>query len=176
MVTAEDYNIAPLTIDADILKVKSINRTSSGISKYFELSDVSGKYSKTNIFATDGILYKAEREYNFEFSFTTRNEILSMTKNQLAPIMLSPGLRSFYLDKYETIDISSYNLTWNQSNVTTNQTKGYFSTSVGPAMIGNYSSSDLTFLKPGALVKFVPPVGHYFLPNGTITHLKLIQF
>ena len=172
MVTAEDYNIAPLTIDADILKVKSINRTSSGISKYFELSDVSGKYSKTNIFATDGILYKAEREYNFEFSFTTRNEILSMTKNQLAPIMLSPGVRSFYLDKYETIDISSYNLTWNQSNVTTNQTKGYFSTSVGPAMIGNYSSSDLTFLKPGALVKFVPPGGHYFLPNGTITSTR----
>ena len=40
------------------------------------------------------------------------------------------------------------------------------------AMIGNYSSSDLTFLKPGALVKFVPPVGHYFLPNGTITSTR----
>ena len=45
MITAEDYNIAPLTAGNNILKVVSTNRVSSGISKYFELSDVSGKYS-----------------------------------------------------------------------------------------------------------------------------------
>jgi hypothetical protein len=35
MVTAEDYQISPLTAGNDILKVKSINRASTGISKYF---------------------------------------------------------------------------------------------------------------------------------------------
>jgi hypothetical protein len=66
MITAEDYNIGPLTAGTNILKVTSINRVSSGISKYFELSDVSGKYSSTDIFAKDGILYRENKLTSFE--------------------------------------------------------------------------------------------------------------
>ena len=172
MVTAEDYNIAPLTVDADILKVKSINRVSSGISKYFDLSDVSSKYSKTNIFAADGIIYKDIKENKFEFTFNTRNEIYTVIEEQLAPIINAPSFKSFYLDKYDAIDLTGYNLTWNQSGTTTNQTKGYFSTANGPAMIGSYSSNALNFLKPGALIKFVPPVGYYFLKDGKLTTVR----
>jgi hypothetical protein len=73
MVTAEDYNIAPLNAANNVLKVKSINRISSGISKYFELSDVSGKYSSTDIFAKDGILYKEVKLPSYDFKFTSRN-------------------------------------------------------------------------------------------------------
>ena len=35
MITAEDYQIAPLTSSQEIIKVKSVNRTASGISRYF---------------------------------------------------------------------------------------------------------------------------------------------
>jgi hypothetical protein len=42
-----------------------------------------GKYSKTNIFATDGILYKEENENLFEFEFTSKNSVLSGIKNKL---------------------------------------------------------------------------------------------
>ena len=77
MVTGEDYNISPLTLTTNILKVKSINRVSSGVSKYFELSDVSSKYSSTNIFGTDGLLYKLSNEYNFSFAYQSRNDIFS---------------------------------------------------------------------------------------------------
>ena len=40
MITGEDYNIAPLTSNQEIVKVKSTNRISSGISRYFDLKDV----------------------------------------------------------------------------------------------------------------------------------------
>ena len=96
MITAEDYNISPLSAGTDILKVKSINRTSSGISKYYELSDVSGKYSSTNIFGTDGILYKNNTQENIEFTFTSRNEIYGVLKGDLATVVASNGLRNFY--------------------------------------------------------------------------------
>jgi len=39
MITAEDYQIAPLSISQEIIKVKSVNRTASGISRYLDLVD-----------------------------------------------------------------------------------------------------------------------------------------
>jgi len=175
MITAEDYNIAPITVDSDILKVKSVNRVASGISKYYELSDVSGKYSSTNIFANDGILYKKDKEYNFEFTFTSRNEILSVIKTQVEPVIDSPSFKSFYLSKYPqlVLDSASYPLSWNQSNKTTNQTRGYFKNlTTGPATLGSYASDNLSFFVPGALVKMIPPTGQYFLPSGKLTSIS----
>jgi hypothetical protein len=93
MITGEDYNIAPLTVGTDILKVKSINRISSGLSRYFDISDVTGRYSRTNIFGDDGILYKEQKELNFEFTFSSRGQIVSVIRNTLAPIINSAGLK-----------------------------------------------------------------------------------
>ena len=39
MITGEDYNVAPLSVSQEIVKVKAVNRTSSGISRYFDLLD-----------------------------------------------------------------------------------------------------------------------------------------
>lgn len=174
MITGEDYNIAPLNVSPDIIKVKSINRVSSGISKYYELSDVSGAYSSTDIFASDGILYKDESESSYQFSFTTRNEIFSMVKYKLEPIINSPGMKDFYYDKnnYPRVDLSGYGLTWHQSNLTTNQTRGYFlDASDTPVMVGSYGSNNLIFIEPGALIKFTNPLG-YFTPNGKLTSIE----
>jgi len=63
MVTGEDYQLAPLTSSQDILKVKSINRTSSGISRNFDIIDASGKYSNVNVFA-DVRIYLQIRKRN----------------------------------------------------------------------------------------------------------------
>ena len=58
MVTAEDYQIGPLNVSQEIIKAKSVNRVSSGISRYFDLTDATGKYSKTNLYGNDGVIYK----------------------------------------------------------------------------------------------------------------------
>ena len=162
MITGEDYNIAPLTAGSDILKIKSINRVSSGLSKYFDISDVSGKYSKTNIFATDGILYKEENENIFEFEFTSRNQVLSVIKNKLDPIVASPGTRSFYFDKYSTISLTYLNLSWNSVNSLTNETRGYFSTGATNVSVGTFTTNALKYLVKDSIVKFVPPTNKYF--------------
>ena len=172
MITAEDYNIAPLNVSPDILKIKSINRISSGVSKYYELSDVSGAYSSTNIFANDGILYKEYKEYNFQFSFTTRNEIFSVLQKDLAPIIRSPGLKSFYLDQYPRVDLSSLNLAWHQSTLITNQTSGYFNSYTGPVSVGYLGNNNLSYVTVGSLIKFMPPANNYFLPNGSLTSIS----
>ena len=166
MVTAEDYNIAPLTLGADILKVKSVNRISSGLSKYFDLSDVSGKYSKTNIFASDGMIYKDNNEQSFEFSFNNRNEVAAIIKQKIEPIVASPSLKSFYLDQYDRPSLSELELTWQVP--VTGQNKGYFTDSTGPVSVGPTELNNLRYITVGALIKFRPPTGKYFTANGKL--------
>jgi len=169
MITGEDYNIAPLTAGSNILKVKSINRVSSGLSKYFDLSDVSGKYSKTNIFATDGILYKEEKENIFEFEFTSRNQVLSAIKNKLSPVVASTSIRSFYLDKYNSFDLTYIpSLIWNNVNTTPKESRGYFSSSTIPVVVGSASSTYLQYIVPGSIIKFLPPTNKYFDQNNLL--------
>jgi hypothetical protein len=159
MVTAEDYNITPLTLGNDILKVKSVARVTSGLSKYFDLSDVSGKYSQTNIFANDGLVYKDTYEENFEFDFTSRNEIYSVIKQRLAPIVASTAMRSFYFDKYERPQFAELNVEWKLVNKVSSESRGYFSSTIteSPLNVGIFTTDNLKYVTPGALIKFLDP-------------------
>ena len=173
MITGEDYNIAPLSAGTDILKIKSVNRISSGLSKYFDLSDVSGNYSKTNIFATDGILYQEASESNFEFEFTSKNQVFSVIKNRLAPIITSPSIRSFYFNNYSNPSLTSLQLSWVEINKTPGQSRGYFKNTSNPVSIGNYSGNNSKYLLPGALVKFIPPSGKYFNQRNNLISIPI---
>jgi len=167
MVTAEDYNIAPLTAGSNILKVKSVNRISSGISKYYELSDVSGKYSSTNIFGNDGLIYQDNKTQTFNFSFTNKNEIYSVIINQLIPVLESNSTRNFYLNNWPRPFLTDPSTLWKQVTKSTNQTTGYFTDSLGnPLQTGAFSSGNLTYVTPGTLIKFIPGPGFVFSKNG----------
>ena len=169
MVTGEDYNIVPLTISSDILKVKSINRISSGLSKYFDLNDVSGKYSSTNIFAKDGIVYKKDQEESFNFSIVNKNQVYSVIKQQVGPLISSNAMRSFYFDQYSRPSLDGLGYSWVLVNKTAGQSRGYFTyNNVSPSPVGNFSSNNLQYVMPGALVKFLPPAGSYFDKNNLI--------
>jgi hypothetical protein len=162
VITGEDYNIAPLVIGADVVKAKSVNRISSGLSRYFDISDVTGKYSSTNIFASDGMIYKDSKEEYFEFEFFNKNQLLGIFKNKLEPIVASTAIRSFYFDNYPKIDTTDQTILWNEINKTPGQSRGYFYNSQNIFSVGEYVNNDLRFLTQGSLVKFIPPTGKYF--------------
>jgi hypothetical protein len=176
MITAEDYNIAPLTAGNNVLKVTSINRVSSGISKYFELSDVSGKYSSTDIFAKDGILYKENKLPMFEFKFNSRNEVFAAIKNQLAPVIGSNSFKNFYYEatNYPRPTFQELNYSWVRSTKKSNQTTGYLEnlslTPPVPVQTGFFSSNNAAYITAGALIKFTGSVNEpFFKVNGELT-------
>jgi len=177
MITGEDYNIAPLSISNDILKISSVNRISSGISKYFELSDISGQYSSTDIFAKDGIIYREEAQPSFDFSFQTANDVYAAINSQLAPIIRSNTFKNWYFstDFYPRPQLSLLNYQWNKTTVTTAQTTGYFQDqfSGSPVQLGYFSNNNATYITPGAMIKFKAPIENgvqkYFTADGTLT-------
>ena len=160
MITAEDYNLSPLGINQEVIKVKAVNRSASGISRYFDLVDPTGKYSKTNLFGDDGALYKEEYTSSFRFNYTTRTDIEAVIYNQVYETLKTAQLRDFYYSKFSRVTIE--NVTWYSNTVDTNQSTGSLRTSGVPVMLGSYTSTNLRFVTAGSLLKFTAPANKYF--------------
>lgn len=170
MVTGEDYNIIPLTINQEIIKVKSSNRISSGISRYFDLKDVTGKYSSTNLYGVDGIIYKEPYEEKQSFAFANQTDIEGTIENMILPIIQSRAVSNFYFANYAKIIVSDLNARWIQSTKDTNTSSGYLVNNSDIAyQTGTFTGGSLKYLEAGALLKFIPPAGFYFIGNGELT-------
>jgi len=174
MITGEDYNTFPLTSNQSIVKAKAVNRASSGISRQYDIADPTGKYSTTNLVADDGIIYKNDFENDFTFTFQTRNDVLGVLRNQVEPIIVSLPTKAFYYDKFSRISTSGINIDWVHSTQSTTSSTGYFRNNVNdaPITIGSFTSNNFKYVQADSMIKFVPPAGRYFLPNGTLTTTK----
>lgn len=174
MITGEDYNILPISLNQDIIKVKAINRVASGVSRYFEIDDPTGRASSVNIFAEDGCIYQDTYTSNFTFSFNTKNEVYGIVKSKIEPLISTQAIRDFYYEIFDRILTGDTNIVWQNVSVTTNKATGYFKDSVTTLAVpvGQFTQSPLRYVKSQALVKFIPPTGKYFAPNNTLTTVK----
>ena len=177
MITGEDYNLAPLGSSQNILKVKAVNRTSSGISRNFEIIDASGKYSSVNIYGSDGYIYKNEQEQTLSFKVNSRLEIINFIRQRIEPLFYQAGLYNFYLTKFNKINFTDLNTIWTQSTVDVNQTTGFFTNAIDNSLlkVGIYTTNILKYLEVGSLIKFVPPAGKKF-KNGQIVNADTNDF
>jgi hypothetical protein len=163
MITAEDYNISPLSVTQEVAKVKAINRASSGISRYFDLVDPTGKYSSTNLFADDGILYQNVYTSDTRFSYSTRTDIEGVIYNSIFPILKKSNLRNFYYANYvKTINPSLVILWYSLSSDSSSSTGYVGASSTSPYKVGSSATNDLVYLVPQSLVRFAAPAGYYF--------------
>ena len=168
MITAEDYQVVPLSASQEIVKVRSVNRSASGISRAKEILDPTGAYSNVSVFAEDGILYREETSPTFTFTFNNRSEIQSVIDSSVEVKLKEAYSRQFYYDKYAAKDLSTLTATWNSSTTTTNTNTGYFK-DTGALVIGDSATSNLKYAKVGALIKFTSPDTREFLNGSLVT-------
>ena len=169
MINGEDYNIFPLTNFNNVIKSKAINRTSSGISRYLDVKDVTGKYSSTNIYANDGALYRNEFLNNVTFTWVTDNDIFNVLKNTVEPLLRSNEMEHFYFANFERKALTGSNVNWNRVSFGSNYSTGYFTNDAGEVLeIGTTSGNNRSFVKVGGMLKFAAPTGKHFMENGTL--------
>jgi hypothetical protein len=178
MVTGEDYNILPFTMYNSIMKIKSVNRSSSGISRYLDTIDVTGKYSSTNIFCQDGIVYRKETIDSHDFSVSqTQTDLISAIKTLVNETIINKNIIAYTqfvyekLPRYNTTDVTvnatPFSAAWTELSTGTNQSRGYFTfgtnyaTAVAagtlaepPLKVGIASSSAMKYIKVGTIIKF----------------------
>jgi hypothetical protein len=169
MITGEDYNVAPLGVSQDIIKVKSVNRISSGISRYFDLIDSTGKYSSTNLYGNDGIIYKEYTTDKTSFTFQTQTDIEGVIINNLEPILDNRRIKHFYLDKFSKILTLDLGVKWKSVSNHTNTFTGFFEDSDQQGFnVGTFTSNTLRYVEAGTSVKFQPPAGYAFTSNNEL--------
>lgn len=58
MVNGQDYNVFPLLLTPNIVKIKAINRTHAGHSRFIDINDPTGTIQNTQVIGDDGALYQ----------------------------------------------------------------------------------------------------------------------
>ena len=166
MVNGEDYNILPYTSFNNIIKSKAVNRSSSGISRFLDVVDTTGKFSSTNIFAEDGILFEENLLNSFNFESIQNNDVLELIQNQLEPILAGKEMEHFYYANYERFTSpgspADGNL-WVRNTVSSNQSTGYLTNYAGfVVQVGSIVSNENQYITPGALLRVWAGTGYMF--------------
>lgn len=167
MITGEDYNLFPYTNFNSIIKCKAVNRTSSGISRFLDVLDVTGKYSSTNIFASDGWLYQEEPVTSTIFNFTNANDVNNVIYNLVKPILTSTEVKNFYYKNFTRFTIP--NISWLKTVGATGTSSGNF-VAIDETIqnVGPVTSSNLKYVVTGALIKFSAGTGKFFNSQNNI--------
>jgi hypothetical protein len=160
MITAEDYNIFPLTSFNSIQKIKAINRTSSGVSLYLDSLDPTGSYSGTNLFGDDGALYTQSFIQTFTFDFLTSNDVYNVIYDEVVPKIVSKEMLHFYYANYPRY--TQANITFTQASETTSSSTGYLYNGAAQQQVGSGVSNNLKYIATGSLLKFTAPSGKFF--------------
>ncbi len=163
MVTAEDYNISPLSSSNQVLKVQAVNRLSSGISRYFDLIDPTGKYSSTTLYGSDGVIYTEKYISKFLFSWLTTVDIQGIIYNNIFEIVKNPNLKNFYYSNYAVSIVSSLDVFWYQKTADRTMSSGFIGgNNEIPSKVGTYTATNLQYVQVGSLVQFTAPAGKFF--------------
>ena len=171
MVTAEDYNTFPYANFSSISKIKAVNRSSSGTSRFLDTADTTGRFSSTNIFNEDGVLIKEDIiDDSITFSFSTTVDINKVIQNQILPKIKSKELLHFYYKYFNRFNLE--NLYWEQITVGSSSGTGYFKSLDGtPQQIGPLVTGNKKYLDVNCIVIFTPGTGKYFNAQNKIMPL-----
>lgn len=160
MVTGEDYNILPYTKFNDIIKSKAVNRSSSGISRFLDVQDATGKYSSTNIFADDGWLYREDYLDSFTFQFNNYLDVNKIILNNVVPRLSATELKHFYYSNYTRFQ--SADMIFEVNSTLNGSTIGYFRNSSDmPQQVGSSVSGNNKYITEGAMLKLYVPDGYF---------------
>jgi hypothetical protein len=190
MVNGQDYNSFPFSQYSNILQIKAVNRTSSGVSRYLDVIDPTGKYSSTNIFCDDGFLYLNDNIVTNTYSYSNLNNLANIIDTQISVIVASSPMLAFVLNTNNyapTIlpkvslgtGITNYNgavgpnIQWNLVLNNATSSSGWFGDISLNASSNNILvniSSISNILVPGAVIKFIAPPGYVFDSNNNIVY------
>ena len=155
MITASDYNGLLTTTSDNMRKIKAVNRTHSGFSRYVDMKDPTGAYSNLRLFATDGKLTKKETSKT-----TIASDVSAATvfEKYIRKFVSDDEMINLYYNKFAAT-FTALKPTYSVNAFTWNQTSqypltGYFLNSNIIYGVGSSQSTYLSLIRQGALLKF----------------------
>ena len=100
MITAEDYGVFPVTKVDGIQKIKAINKTHAGHSRFVDIQDPTGTVANVNCVGEDGIAFKSPNTTETIVSVLDNSSYESVVDEMEKMIQL-PQMQNFYFDTYK---------------------------------------------------------------------------
>lgn len=150
MITGNDYNNYLYNNTGSVKKLKSINRTHSGHSRYTELHDPTGIYTNLDLTSTDGLLEKQPKSKTFSTEGLSSNEI----HNGIISTALDDHevLNRYYDNTDNAKEFTGSDIVWQAVDART----GFLQQdSVVIGISTSAGQTNLAYVKTGALVEFV---------------------
>ena len=168
MVSAQDYNVFPFSQSANITKLKAINKTHAGHSRYIDINDPTGTYQNVDTFANDGALYSEIKNLGKTLQLSNSITPLEATAVQIPAMLKEQELINFGYDKFrkswKTEDETKWELTganirWmTLPTVVSDSVTGYFledKTTIDSILLTNNNAFKM--FAPNNYLKFVNP-------------------
>jgi len=154
MITAKDYNVFLATKSSNVLKIKSVNRTHSGHSRYNKFNDPTGTYSNLQLFGRDGTLSKENR---VKKSFVSKMNPSKLIRKYISPILSDSEVLNFYYSTTVPTPISE-EIRWRDSCIVANSVElistGAFFNIDNEVIATGIETSILSNIRVGSFIKF----------------------
>lgn len=177
MVSAQDYNVFPTSQSTNIKKIKAINRTHAGHSRYIDINDPTGSFHNVDVYAKDAYLYVEDKSTAELITVNTNTTPLDVVTSIIPGYLKSQRLNNFvyhamrqaYLDnnintfRVDVIaGVSPTNIKWKTLPINTSGKTGYVTeqyssgTSVENILVTNTVNHRV--FRENNFVKWVNPV------------------
>jgi hypothetical protein len=157
MVNGQDYNSFPYTQYSNLIRCKAINRSSSGVSRYLDVVDPTGKYSSTNVFCNDGFMYLDSNIITNNFSYSNLNNLASIIEKQIPAMCKATSTMAFILNEYALTSPANKTV-WNMVLNNNTSCSGYFSDSSSNILSLASINSLLQNTASGTILQFTAPI------------------
>lgn len=159
MITASDYSIYPMTVSENVKKIKAINRTYAGHSRFIKSHDPTGTYQNVDILAGDGYIYNEGITYRSNLPLPTELSSEQIYEKFLDELIANPEVVNLFYDKYDVVNVPFSNSTtsyeWQQITSGYQGSTGYITRNGIIQKSGTSASNDINEARPGAIVEFV---------------------
>ena len=170
MVSAQDYNVFPLSQSSNIKKLKATNKTHAGHSRYIDINDPTSTFQSVDTFADDAYLTKEVNNLYRTFFIDQNNSPAEVVNNVLPLYLKESSFNNFVYDEVRRIWLDyvpskfltkSLNAVWKTLPVTTQSETGYmtetFSSGDGSTVILLNNTESTRVFQENNFVKFVNP-------------------
>ena len=162
MITAQDYNTLLGNATGGILKIKSINRTFSGHSRYSKFSDPTGTYSNLYLTGKDAAVNKTDKLISVSTASTDSPQLVydkhikNILNNDEFVNLYYIGFRNAFTTLRDTTHSYTPNsVVWqNPSETATGLLTGYITESAVITRVGTTATDYMKHITPGALIEF----------------------
>ena len=158
MVTAQDYSVFPLTVGDNVRKIKSVNRTHSGHSRFIDINDPTAQYQNVSIVADDGYVYSENTLNRTTLSLPTNLTEEQIFDQYISNLISNPETINLFYQKYSPVSVAfssnSASFQWNQV-ASFGGTTGYITRNSIVERVSKSSSTAVKEIKLGSIVEFI---------------------